>query len=61
MNIKCSSPEIVREIFFFFFFLIFPHNFKLFTRKVTVTIVKVTSQRVLLSDDKYSCVTQQHV
>ena len=58
MNIKCSSLEIVRENFFF---LNFPSNFKLLTRKVTVTIVKVTSQRVLLSDDKYSCVTQQHV
>ena len=48
MNIKCSSLEIVREIFlfsnFFFFFFIFPQNFKLFTRKVTVTIVKVTIQ-----------------
>ena len=58
MNIKCSSLEIVREKFFFFNF---PSNFKLLTRKVTVTILKVTSQRVLLSDDKYSCVTQQHV
>ena len=64
MNIKCSSLEIVREIFFFsnfFFFLIFPHNFKLFTRKVTLTIVKVTSQRMLLSDDKHSCVIQQRL
>ena len=47
--------------FFFLFLFNFPSNFKLLTRKVTVTIVKVTSQRVLLSDDKYSCVTQQHL
>ena len=61
--IECSSLEILRENFVFFFFLFFnfPSNFKLLTRKVTVTIVKVTSQRVLLSDDKYSCVIQQRL
>ena len=61
--IECSSLEILRENlgFFFFFFFNFPSNFKLLTRKVTVTIVKVTSQRVLLSDDKYSCVIQQRL
>ena len=30
MNIKCSSPEIVREIFFFFFFVFnFPSQFQI--------------------------------